>query len=213
MRHWNVTPEEIGKHYPCQDHAAPGDELLLRAIDVDADPATTFRWLCQITVAPYSYDWIDNGGRRSPATLTPGADRLVDGQPVLEHLPAGRARRPPAHHGHHTAGRERLFGRVLATYLATERPGGSRIVVAFTVGADGRLQRLRRRALAWGDVVMVRKQLRTLKAYAEAGAPRVTRGVRTSRGARPATPRRPRPARPGAGGGTATPAAPARPAA
>jgi hypothetical protein len=169
MRHWNVTPEEIGKHYPCQDHAAPGDELLLRAVAVDAEVATTFRWLCQITVAPYSYDWIDNGGRRSPATLTPGADRLVDGQPVLsifrllEHddrqltmVTVPRA--------------ERLFGRVHATYLVTERPGGSRIVVAFTVGADGVLQRLRRRALAWGDVVMVRKQLLTLKEYAEASA-------------------------------------------
>jgi len=169
MRHWNVTPEEIGKHYPCQDHAAPGDELLLRAIDVDADPATTFRWLCQVTVAPYSYDWIDNGGRRSPATLTPGADRLVDGQPVLGIF------RLVEHDDRQltmvtTPRAERLFGRVHATYLATERPGGSRIVVAFTVGAHGRLQRLRRRALAWGDVLMVRKQLRTLKGYAEASA-------------------------------------------
>jgi hypothetical protein len=169
MQYWNVTPEEIRAHYPCQDHAAPGDLLLLRAVDVDADPDTTFRWLCQLTVAPYSYDWIDNGGRRSPRTLTPGADRLVDGQSVfqvfrlLEHddrqltlvtTPRG----------------SRLFGRVHVTYLAAERPGGSRIVVAFTVGADSRWQRWRRTALAWGDLVMVRKQLRTLKEYAEATA-------------------------------------------
>ncbi|MET1059830.1 MAG: hypothetical protein ABWX84_09545 [Nocardioides sp.] len=166
MRHWNVTPEEIGKHYPCQDHAAPGDELLLRAIDVDADPTTTFRWLCQLTVAPYSYDWIDNGGRRSPATLTPGADRRVDGQPVLSIF------RLLEHNDRQltmvtTRRAERLFGRVHATYLTADRPGGSRIVVAFTVGAQGWWQRLRRRALAWGDVVMVRKQLRTLKRHAE----------------------------------------------
>ncbi len=169
MRHWNVTPAEIRGHYPCQDHAASDDELLLRGIDVDADPATTYRWLCQLTVAPYSYDWIDNRGRRSPATLTPGADRLVDGQRLMqvfrlvEHderqltvatLPAGT----------------RLFGSVHMTYLAAARPGGSRIVVALTIGADGRWQRLRRRAIAWGDLVMMRKQLRTLKAYAEATA-------------------------------------------
>jgi hypothetical protein len=169
MRFWNVTPAEIRDHYPCQDHAAPGDELLLRAIDVDADPATTFRWLCQITVAPYSYDWIDNGGHRSPSSLTPGADRLEDGQPVLSIF------RLVEHDDRQltmvtTSRAERLFGRVHATYLAAERPGGSRIVVAFTVGADGRRQRLRRRMLAWGDLVMVRKQLRTLKKYAEATA-------------------------------------------
>ena len=169
MRHWNVTPAEIRAHYPCQDHAASDDELLLRGIDVDADPATTFRWLCQLTVAPYSYDWIDNRGRRSPAALTPGADRLVDGQPVLSIF------RLLEHDDRQltmvtTQRAERLFGPVHATYQVAERSGGSRIVVAFTVGARGRRQRLRRRALAWGDVVMVRKQLRTLKAYAEATA-------------------------------------------
>ncbi len=170
MRHWNVTPEEIGKHYPCQDHAAPGDELLLRAIDVDADPATTFRWLCQVTVAPYSYDWIDNGGRRSPATLTPGADRLVDGQPVLEHLPAPRARRPPAHHGHHRRVRSGCSG---ASTRRTSRRSARAAAGSWSRSPSARTgawQRLRRRALAWGDVVMVRKQLRTLKAYAEASA-------------------------------------------
>jgi single-stranded DNA-binding protein len=71
-----------------------------------------------------------------------------------------------------TAKGSRLFGRVHVTYLAAERPGGSRIVVAFTVGADRRWQRWRRAALAWGDLVMVRKQLRTLKEYAETTARR-----------------------------------------
>ena len=76
---WGATPEEAARAYPADD-LVPDGLRLTRAIGVEAPAATTWRWLCQIAVAPYSYDWIDNLGRRSPQQLTLEADRLEPGQ-------------------------------------------------------------------------------------------------------------------------------------
>lgn len=148
----------------------PGALLLTRAISVTASPGLTWRWLCQIAVAPYSYDWIDNRGRHSPQQLTPGADRLSIGQTM-----AVVFRLATFEDGHHwtavTTGRgRRLFGPVAMTYAAEPAGSGTRIVVRIAVAADGRLARLRARALAWGDLVMMRRQLLNLKALAERDA-------------------------------------------
>ncbi len=76
---WGATPDEAARPYPADD-LVPAGLRLTRAIGVRAPAATTWRWLCQIAVAPYSYDLVDNLGRRSPQQLTPGADRLELGQ-------------------------------------------------------------------------------------------------------------------------------------
>ena len=81
--HWGTTPDERARPFPC-DALLPGfDVALYRGVTVRAPAPVVFRWLCQLRVAPYSYDWLDNLGRRSPRTLTPGAERLELGQRVM----------------------------------------------------------------------------------------------------------------------------------
>ena len=64
----------------------------------------------------------------------------------------------------------RLFGEVAMTYAAEPATGGSRIVCRLAVAARGPLARARAHALAWGDLVMMRRQLLNLKALAERDA-------------------------------------------
>jgi hypothetical protein len=148
----------------------PDALLLTRAIGVAAPVEITWRWLCQIAVAPYSYDWIDNRGRRSPRELTPGAERLEPGQTM-----AVVFRLVSFEDGHHwtavtTSRGEHLFGPVAMTYAAEDHPDGSRIVCRLAVAADTRFRRARAYALAWGDLMMMRKQLINLRELAERDA-------------------------------------------
>src|SRR5262249_53618737 len=138
-----------------------------RAVDVDAPPAVVFRWLCQLRAAPYSYDWIDNFGRRSPRTLTPGLERLAVGQRLMgpfeivefepgRHLTLATRRMHP------------VVGRIGAPSDVGARGEGSRlrvkVVVAYPWGLVGRVSRW---LGPWADLIMMRKQLLTLKALAE----------------------------------------------
>ncbi|MBK5116642.1 MAG: hypothetical protein JJE23_06940, partial [Thermoleophilia bacterium] len=66
VRRWGSTSSERSQSYPCDTLLDDPDDALFRAVDIDARPATVFRWLCQLRVAPYSYDLLDNRGRRSP---------------------------------------------------------------------------------------------------------------------------------------------------
>ncbi len=79
---WGTTAAERQLAFPCDASLPHNDAQLFRGITINASPQVVFRWLCQLRVAPYSYDWIDNGGRQSPQELTPGSERLEIGQDV-----------------------------------------------------------------------------------------------------------------------------------
>jgi polyketide cyclase/dehydrase/lipid transport protein len=173
-RTWGSTAAERALPFPCDRHLGDPDAAYFRAVDVDAAPSVVFRWLCQLRAAPYSYDWIDNLGRRSPRELTPGLERLEVGQTVMTIFELVEFE-PDRHITAVTRRAQRLFGEVAATYLVVPQPGtdGSRLVVKLRVryppNPFGRL--LIRPLLPWGDLVMMRRQLLNLKRLAEADQP------------------------------------------
>lgn len=171
---WGATAEEAARSYPA-DALVPEPVLMTRAVSVAAPPETTWRWLCQLAVAPYSYDWVDNRGRRSPRELTPGAEHLEIGQAMVLIFELTELE-----DGHHWTGLtgsrgERLFGPIGVTYAAEPAPSGSRIVCRMSAAGGSPARTVKTYGLAWGDLVMMRKQLLTLKKLAEGEARRGTR--------------------------------------
>lgn len=165
--HWQTTPAEIATDESCDHLARTRVRVITRAIDIPAPAAVTFRWLCQLRVAPYSYDWIDNAGRRSPRELTPGTDRLALGQDFIIGTLASFV--PNQHitlRAYPAAGR--LFGLAALTYRVTPSSvHTSRLVARLLVHEPGNpWEHLRYHLLAWGDLIMMRKQLSTLKELA-----------------------------------------------
>lgn len=173
---WGSTAAERAAPFPCDRFLPRADEICFRAVTVRAPAPLVFRWLCQLRAAPYSYDWLDNFGRRSPRRLLPGLGRLTPGQRVMsifalvEFAP-----------GRHLTlvlvepGAVALFGHIALSYVILPRAAGHcRLVAKLRV-------RYRRRGpghwlrkfLPWGDLVMMRKQVLTLKELAERDAARV----------------------------------------
>lgn len=169
---WGVEPAETAIAFPCDRLDGKFDADYYRGVTVHAPPATVYRWLCQLRAAPYSYDWIDNWGRRSPRRLIPGLENLSIGQTVMtifdlvdfepdRHI---TVRIKPG------SSSQSLFGDVAGSYLVVPRNGdGCRLLVKLRVrfprGLRGRLTRL---VLPPGDLVMMRRQLLNLKRLAEA---------------------------------------------
>ncbi|MCX4693199.1 hypothetical protein [Streptomyces sp. NBC_01408] len=172
-RVWGAQARELAAAYPCDELLGASAEPWLRAVTVRAGAPAVFRWLCQLKVAPYSYDSLDNFGRRSPRELTPGAELLERGQRVMtifelvsfeqdRHLTLLLT----------TPWAVRAFGEFALTYQVDAVDAAtSRLVVKMMVGRrPGRLGAARLRVMARGDLFMMRRQLKTLRELAEGGA-------------------------------------------
>ncbi len=169
---WGSTPEERSERYGCDGIVAEPHVVAWRAVDVAAPKALVFRWVCQLRVAPYSYDLIDNLGRRSPRRLTPGLGALALGQRfmtvfTLVGLEPGTAVTLETS--------SQVLGHVACTYRVSAGEGDtSRLVVKLVAAAPSRFgvvgRAILRFLLPGGDLVMMRRQLLTLKTLAERDA-------------------------------------------
>lgn len=160
---WGATAEEHARPYPADDLIERPSLSMTRAVPVAAPVELCWRWLCQIALAPYSYDLVDNLGHRSPQELSPERPELRVGQ-----LMAGVFEVTSVEPGHQWTGlvapvRLTALGRTAATYAA--EPG--RLVARLVVPGRTAIERSRGLALAWGDLVMMRRQLLNLAALAE----------------------------------------------
>ena len=66
---WGVSESEVLRTYPCDDFVASPTLRAWRGVHVKACVEVVWPWVGQVRLAPYSYDWIDNLGRRSPQNL------------------------------------------------------------------------------------------------------------------------------------------------
>jgi hypothetical protein len=156
---WGVTPDEIARRYPCDDIVSAPVLEAWRGVTVRAAPEQVWPWVGQIRLAPYSYDLIDNLGRRSPQELR----ALPDPVPGERFTTAGGRR----------LGRilsvtpsEQLTARIMGavmSYVLVPEGDTTRLLLKIVTGGGRWYAPL----LSVGDLVMARRQLLNLKHLAE----------------------------------------------
>ena len=160
---WGVSEEEVARRYPCDDLVPAPVLQAWRGVTVHATPDDVWPWVAQLRLAPYSYDWIDNRGHKSPQELR-GLAEPVPGQhfTAVGGRPTGRIL--SVEPGVQLTGQ--IMGAVMSYVLVPAgRPSDhpTRLLLKVVSNHDRRLAPL----ICVGDLVMARRQLLNLKRLAE----------------------------------------------
>ncbi len=160
---WGVTDDEVARRYPCDEIVADPVLQAWRGVTVHTTPDRLWPWVAQVRLAPYSYDWIDNLGRRSPRQLRDLPDPEVGEQFTCT---GGRriGRIVSVEPGRQLTGR---LGFAVMSYVLVSQDEHTRLLLKI-VTESGRLSAP---FLSVGDLVMARRQLLNFKALAEGQRP------------------------------------------
>jgi len=156
---WGVTDAEVARRYPCDESVTRPVFEAWRGVTVHAAPSFVWPWICQIQLAPYSYDWIDNLGRRSPRQLQDVAEPAV-GAPFTRSMGRRMGRVLSVEPNRQLTAR---LAHVVMTYWLEPEGDTTRLILKL-VSDKGRLTAP---LLSLGDLVMARRQLLNFARLAE----------------------------------------------
>jgi hypothetical protein len=155
-----VTDSETTRSYPCDELVASPALQAWRGVTVGASPDAVWPWVTQVRVAPYSYDWIDNLGRRSPRELLG--------------LPEPRAGERFTTAGGRQLGRivsvdpgKQLTGTIMGAFMSYVLVPADHDTTRLLLKVVMQAPRWAAAALSAGDLIMARRQLLNLKQLAE----------------------------------------------
>lgn len=157
---WGVSDGEVVRTYPCDDFVTSPTLQAWRGVSIEAPAEAVWPWVTQVRLAPYSYDWIDNLGRRSPRELV--------------ELPEPRVGERFTATGGRQLGRivsvapgKQLTGAIMGAFmsyvLAPQDHDTSRLLLKLVM----RTGRWAAVGLSIGDLIMARRQLLNFKQLAE----------------------------------------------
>ena len=157
---WGVSDDEVSRDYPCDEFVTAPALRAWRGVRVNAPPDAVWPWVVQVRLAPYSYDWIDNLGRRSPRELAGLPDpRVGDRFTTAGGRELGRI--VSVEPGRQLTAT--IMGAFMSYVLVPEDSGSTRLLLKVVM----RTNRWAAVVLSVGDLVMARRQLLNLKQLAE----------------------------------------------
>jgi hypothetical protein len=157
---WGVSEGETLRSYPCDGFVAAPTVRAWRGVRVEAPADAVWPWVAQVRLGPYSYDWIDNLGRRSPRELAglpepEAGDRFT----TAGGLAVGRiVSVDPG---------KQLTGAIMGAFVSYVVVPQERDVTRLLFKVVMRTTRWAAVPLCIGDLIMARRQLLNLKQLAE----------------------------------------------
>jgi len=158
---WGTRDDELLREFPCDRFVERPALSAWRAVTIAAPARRVWPWVGQIRIAPYSYDWIDNGFRRSPRTLA-GLPEPQVGEAFT--TSAGRSLGRIVAVEPQVQLTASIMGAYMSYVLVPESPEVTRLLLKVVM----RTNRLVATAVSLGDLAMARRQLLNLKRLAEA---------------------------------------------